>query len=295
MAGRNFHPHIRETRKERTTGKPRSANEWAQQTRDLRARLGISQSELARLLDCSAMTVSRWEKGRVAPSAHYYIELGKLAGKPDCWFYWEKAGLQSSDVVRVLPERERKQLPAEVDAELDHAHAGPKAKMVHIPVLQATAGTHGGEGDKRSNLSRIPARTVMGAPQDWCPHPGYTSLIRINGQSMEPLIHNGDIAAVDSSDTDRGETGRKDCDRVPRREGAVRFAVSAILEIRHAGIGKPGAPRGGVGKPGGVADRGKSVVVDLGGAIGRGDQRRIQTFIAWAPSRAQDVYCVGFK
>ena len=29
MAGRNFHPHIRETRKERTTGKPRSANEWA--------------------------------------------------------------------------------------------------------------------------------------------------------------------------------------------------------------------------------------------------------------------------
>ena len=113
MAGRNFHPHIREARTARTTGKPRSANEWAQQTRDLRARLGISQSELARLLDCSAMTVSRWEKGRVAPSAHYYIELGKLAGKPDCWFYWEKAGLQSSDVVRVLPERERKQLPAE--------------------------------------------------------------------------------------------------------------------------------------------------------------------------------------
>ena len=209
MAGRNFHPHIREARKGRTTEKPRSTNDWAQQTRELRARLGISQSELARLLDCSAMTVSRWEKGRVAPSAHYYIELGKLAGKPDCWFYWEKAGLQSSDVVRVLPERERKQLPAEVDAELDHAHAGPKPKMVHIPVLQATAGTHGGEGDKRSNLSRIPARTVMGAPQDWCPHPGYTSLIRINGQSMEPLIHSGDIAAVDSSDTDRAKLDGK--------------------------------------------------------------------------------------
>jgi transcriptional regulator with XRE-family HTH domain len=132
MAGRNFHPHIREARKERTAGKPRSANEWAQQTRDLRARLGISQSELARLLDCSAMTVSRWEKGRVAPSAHYDIELGKLAGKPDCWFYWEKAGLQSSDVVRVLPERERKQLPVNREPGIERAEAGPAAKMVQF-------------------------------------------------------------------------------------------------------------------------------------------------------------------
>jgi phage repressor protein C with HTH and peptisase S24 domain len=196
-------------------GKERATREWAQQIRELRQRLRVSQGDLARSLDCSAMTVSRWENGQLAPTAHYYIELGKLAGKPDCWFYWEKAGLQSSDVLRVLPERERKLLLAQ--PMLDPAEAGsgnkvqgqPKTKIVPIPVLQAVAGTHGGQGDRRQSLNHIPAKEIMGAPVEWCPNPGYTSLLRVRGHSMEPLIHDGDIAAVDSSQTDRSHLDGK--------------------------------------------------------------------------------------
>src|ERR1700719_1060507 len=109
--------------------KERATREWAQQIRALRQRLQVSQGDLARSLDCSAMTVSRWENGQLAPTAHYYIELGKLAGKSDCWFYWERAGLQSSDVLRVLPERERRQLAA--DPMLDLAAAGSGSKQQH--------------------------------------------------------------------------------------------------------------------------------------------------------------------
>jgi phage repressor protein C with HTH and peptisase S24 domain len=186
--------------------------EWAEQIRNLRKKLGISQGELARKLDCSAMTVSRWENGQLAPTARYYVELGKLAGKQDCWFYWGRAGLQSSDVVPVLTERERKQFILHPEEPMDLAAAGSggskqeaarKPKMVPIPVLQATVGTHGGQGDRHGNLNYIPAREVMGAPVDWCPNPSYTSLLRVRGHSMEPLIHDGDIAAVDSSQTDR--------------------------------------------------------------------------------------------
>jgi SOS-response transcriptional repressor LexA len=193
-----------------------AASDWAQKIRELRRRLQVPQGDLARLLDCSAMTVSRWENGQLAPTAHYYIELGKLAGKPDCWFYWERAGLQSSDVLRVLSERERRQLCEE--PMLDFAEAGSggrepqvhkKAKIVAIPVLLAVAGTHGGQGDRRESLSHIPAKEVMGAPADWCPNPGYTSLLRVRGHSMEPLIRDGDITAVDSSQTDRAQLDGK--------------------------------------------------------------------------------------
>jgi transcriptional regulator with XRE-family HTH domain len=193
--------------------KDRANREWARQIRELRQRLQVSQGDLARSLDCSAMTVSRWENGQLAPTAHYYIELGKLAGKSDCWFYWEKAGLQSSDVLRVLPERERRHLAA--DPMLDLAEAGSgskqqyKAKIVPIPVLQAVVGTHGGQGDRKASLSQIPAKEIMGAPAEWCPNPGYTSLLRVSGHSMEPLIHDGDIAAVDSSQTDRSNLDGK--------------------------------------------------------------------------------------
>ena len=191
--------------------KDHGPTEWAEQIRNLRQRLGISQGELARKLDCSAMTVSRWENGQLAPTARYYVELGKLAGKQDCWFYWGRAGLQSSDVMPVLTERERKQFPSRPEEHMELAAAGSgsrqetarKAKVVPIPVLQATVGTHGGQGDRHGNLNYIPAREVMGAPLEWCPNPSYTSLLRVRGHSMEPLIHDGDIAAVDSSQTDR--------------------------------------------------------------------------------------------
>ena len=190
--------------------------DWAEQIRNLRKELGISQSELARKLDCSAMTVSRWENGQLAPTARYYIELGKLADKEDCWFYWGRAGLQSSDVMPVLTERERKQFSARPEEQMELAAAGGgvkeaarKPKMVPIPVLQATVGTHGGQGDRHGNLSHIPAREILGAPPEWCPNPGYTSLLRVRGHSMEPLIRDGDIAAVDSSQTNRAELDGK--------------------------------------------------------------------------------------
>jgi len=192
--------------------KDHGPTEWAEQIRNLRQKLGISQGELARKLDCSAMTVSRWENGLLAPTSRYYIELGKLAGKQDCWFYWSRAGLQSSDVIPVLSERERKQFPVHVEEPMELAAAGSgarKQKVVPIPVLQATVGTHGGQGDRHGDLNYIPAREIMGAPLDWCPNPGYTSLIRVRGHSMEPLIRDGDIAAVDSSQTDRAQLDGK--------------------------------------------------------------------------------------
>src|SRR3984893_3026428 len=137
--------------------KDHGPTEWAEQIRNLRQKLGVSQGELARKLDCSAMTVSRWENGQLAPTARYYVELGKLAGKQDCWFYWGRAGLQSSDVMPVLSERERKQFPGRPEDQMELAMAGSGAKqdsvrkqrVVPIPVLQATVGTHGGQGDKQ--------------------------------------------------------------------------------------------------------------------------------------------------
>ena len=48
------------------------------------------------------MAVSRWERGVNEPPADCYIRLGILAGNPDCWFFWQRAGLHKSDVKRVL-------------------------------------------------------------------------------------------------------------------------------------------------------------------------------------------------
>ncbi|PYX85885.1 MAG: hypothetical protein DMG68_16970 [Acidobacteria bacterium] len=200
-------------KKKKTSGLP----EWAHRITALRGRLEISQGELAKRMECSAMTVSRWERGLLAPSAEYYVRLGNQGEKTESWFFWEQAGLQVARVTRSLSNRSRPELPS-VSPELDRASAGaaqllPRSgkpsDMVALPVLKAVAGTHGGSGERRMSLNTIPATRIMGTPSDWCPNPQYTSLLRVKGHSMEPLIHDGDILAVDSFQTERSELDGK--------------------------------------------------------------------------------------
>ena len=79
-----------------------STAEWAAKVAGLRTRLGLNQNELADQLRVSAMTVSRWERGINEPPAEAYIQLGKMAGDADCWFFWERAGLSRSELEPML-------------------------------------------------------------------------------------------------------------------------------------------------------------------------------------------------
>ena len=88
--------------------KRKSPTEWSRAIEMLRHSLKLSQMELGKKLETSAMAVSRWERGEAQPPADGYIRLGKLAGDPLCWFFWGRAGLNTSDVIRVLPKARRR-------------------------------------------------------------------------------------------------------------------------------------------------------------------------------------------
>jgi len=53
------------------------------------------------------MAVSPLERGAQEPPSHGYIGLGNLAHDSTCWYFWERAGLRSEHVLRVLPTLER--------------------------------------------------------------------------------------------------------------------------------------------------------------------------------------------
>ena len=83
----------------------RSRPDWAAHIEHLRFQLGLSQTGLAQKLKVSAMAVSRWERGVSQPPAACYISLGKLAGPPECWYFWQRAGLSKQDLLHALKER----------------------------------------------------------------------------------------------------------------------------------------------------------------------------------------------
>ena len=193
----------------RRKAKRESPPEWVLQITALRERIGINQAELARRLECSAMTISRWERGLLQPSAEHFIELGNLGNQREAWFFWEMAGIQPAKMVQALGGSSRTKKPAssitfDVAEEDRRALRGKKVSgVVPVPLLKTLAGTHGNAGDKRNSLRSIPTSEIIGVPAAWCPNPNYTSLIPVAGHSMQPAIRDRDILAVDAYQTER--------------------------------------------------------------------------------------------
>jgi len=184
--------------------------EWVSQITALRDRLGINQAELARRLECSAMTISRWERGLLQPSAEHFIQLGNLGNRTEAWFFWEMAGIQPARMVEALGGTSRAKktsgaLKYEGGGQNGRSLATEKrSNVVEVPLLKAVAGAHGTAGDKRNSLRAVPTLQLIAVPGTWCPNPAYTSLIRVTGKSMQPAIRDHDILAVDAYQTERG-------------------------------------------------------------------------------------------
>jgi SOS-response transcriptional repressor LexA len=190
------------------TSKP-GEPDWIRPIRELRHRLALNQEELGRRLHYSAMAISRWERGEQEPTDRGYIELGNLAGDPECWYFWGRAGLNNENLMQVTPVlRQRLQKSRFADFEIVTAGSGEekpateKLQLVAIPVLKLVAAAHGEKGGHTSSVLSGPVESMIAAPKEWCPNPSTTSCLRVLGDSMSPLISNGYVVAVDSSQTD---------------------------------------------------------------------------------------------
>ena len=189
-------------------GRTQAKSDSAERIKALRLYLKDSRAELAKELGVSEEQVARWESGSEKPSANFYIKLGNIAGEPSCWFFWEQAGLYSGELMRVLPAV-RLQIYRNRQPDLQVVHAGggerlfSKPQLHAIPLLPLKAATYGLEGDKRIDFDSVPPQGLIAAPSDWAPNPAFTSCLRVRGDSMAPVLCDGYIIVVDTSQTDR--------------------------------------------------------------------------------------------
>lgn len=166
--------------------------EWALQIERLRERLHLNQAGLARLLNVSPMAVSRWERAVNEPEAAYYIHMGTLSGDPDCWYFWQRAGLPASDLKRALRKSKNSKSPHAAVAELENQS---------VALLGVKAGTSEA-GDNDPNLDRAPVIARVMAPSDWSDNKQSIRCVRVAGDGMSPLISDGSVVAVDLSQFD---------------------------------------------------------------------------------------------
>ena len=175
---------------------------WSLKIAALRLKLGYTQAALGENLHYSAMAVSRWERGSHEPTSSCWIQLGNIAGPPDCWFFWQKAGLAVSDVVRHLPLADATHKPQPIVVVAAGAGKRHLAKadpsLIALPVLALASDTPASTG---LTLEDAVVVSMLAAPKQWCPNPEHTRCLQVKGSSMSPMIREGDIVAVDTSQT----------------------------------------------------------------------------------------------
>jgi hypothetical protein len=107
-------------------------------------------------------------------------------------FFWGRAGLSTADLVRVLPEAQRRLREGrEQGVQVAHAsvhakRAGSADSLVLIPLVSARAATPGEEGDKVTDLNQLKPELMLASPRNWCPNPTATVSLRVKGNSMSP-------------------------------------------------------------------------------------------------------------
>jgi SOS-response transcriptional repressor LexA len=133
--------------------------------------------------------------------------------------FWARAGLKSADLRQMFPNVKAPSSSASsADFEIVRAGSGLKRRrpkgtlkhqMVAVPLLGIHAGTIGQAGGQFADLDTALAEEMIAAPAFWCPNPVQTTCLRVKGTSMSPLINDGDVVAVDASQTNPEDLNRK--------------------------------------------------------------------------------------
>ncbi len=182
-----------------------SKSGWGPRIQALRQHLKLTRPALAKQLSVSGNTVARWERGTEEPSPGAYIKLGNIAGEPSCWEFWKEAGLYSGDFVRALPAvRLHMRKNDRPDLQIVHAGSGQrlfsKPQLHAIPLLPVRVAAYGHQGDKVVDLDRMPPEGLIAAPSHWAPNPAVTTSLRVRGDSMAPVLCDGYIIVIDTSE-----------------------------------------------------------------------------------------------
>lgn len=194
---------------------PETTREWSERLRQLLKDQKLTQAALAERLGVSPATVSRWLAGKNEPTAETYVALGNMAGRPEGNYFWERAGINTSE----LPDAGLRQVLSSIQVSLENFNLVSSRKLsqrlagkgnaVAIPLMDVTA--YGDRVPPRENvrLSQARVEDVLLAPLSWCPHPENMISIHLSGDSMYPTILSGSILFVDTNSTDREQLNQK--------------------------------------------------------------------------------------
>jgi DNA-binding XRE family transcriptional regulator len=183
----------------------------------------FTQAKFAQLLQVTQPMVAAWEAGRKLPSsADLWIRFGEFAGYPDCFWFWERAGLDRGKLLSATEKMLKDQIK---DADLPFI----LDKIVLVPRVRKTL-----QGLEPAGLPLpMPAEMVLNPLSTYCLmlESGQAVVDTADSEAKNLTAFLGQAIVVDFAP----KTKRKDYPRWP--EG-LRIGVLFLQE--QGGVGMTG-------------------------------------------------------
>lgn len=173
------------------TAKPR----WAKRISDLRLKLGMNQQAFAAALSTAQGNVSKWESGDHKPTPDMLTRIAALAPDVDKFFFLEEAGIPSSFFMGEMDKsapREMVKAAEAVVARVTTPEGERKIDIVMVPVLADAAAA----GNPRT-INERDVEQIIPMLASWLPRGGNVYGIHVSGDSMIPVLREGDIVLID--------------------------------------------------------------------------------------------------
>jgi len=185
-----------------------------QKIKELRAQQNLSQEQLSRQLGVTKKSVAEWEQARQPPSPERCLQLSRLAGQGPLrrWFIQyalERIGADTPLVLDALlggrgkgsrqaplPSAELRVIAASDLSDRFRALEGLD-HFAPVPLLRDAAAAGPPAAIAESDIEGYAL-----IPYAWCPNPADFTCIRVRGDSMVPILHDGALVAIDHSQRD---------------------------------------------------------------------------------------------
>jgi len=167
--------------------------------REARKAAGFTQKDVYEWLGIGQSTFSAWETGQGEPSIEVFLKLCQKygIGQPPAFFLPDPVSGQTAEQLEPafvskmlsLPKRSQDAVRNCLEFEYNNSplkihHSGRRLRRIPLYTQVATAGFGNYLDDQDVEIRELEA------PEE------ATFAVRISGQSMEPLIHDGDIVFV---------------------------------------------------------------------------------------------------
>lgn len=173
--------------------------QWALQVVNLRKSQRLTQQAFAAKLNVTQTSVSSWESGTKEPKPEMYFRMAKIWPQAEQVPFLLKRAADISGAFQIpgldkMLGQSKKPVRSTRQAKFGRF----SNEAVEIPLLKDAAAA----GTPRQVQERE-IEDMLPMPESLCPHPDSIVCIRVEGDSMSPVLEPGYIVAVDTAETDR--------------------------------------------------------------------------------------------